>query len=101
MSGIEFKVGYYEWHIYLNGELFYTFLGDDDVLLNGIYSIEHPEDYYEDERFASLEEIVDWFIDDMQRILEEDDKEPLEEKYIPELKKQMIEQWGWHFGVTV
>lgn len=96
---IEFKAGYYEWNIYLDGELFYTFVDSGNQLGDDMWSIEHPEEYEEDYRYNSLEELVEAYIDDMQDFLREEDKQPLEEKYVPELKIKMIKAWRNHFGI--
>ena len=87
MNELEFRAGYYEWNVFVNGDCFYTF-GD------GI-----SEDILEDTTYEDLEGIVDFYIDGMQNDLKDDDKEPLEEKYIPELRKQMLDRWSYHFGI--
>lgn len=87
MDKLEFKAGYYEWNVFVNDNCFYTF-GD------GI-----SENINENTTYEDLEGIVDFYIDGMQMELKEDDKESLEEKYIPELKKQMLEKWSYYFGI--
>ena len=88
MNELEFRAGYYEWNIFINDDCFYTF--DDGI----------SENILEDTTYEDLESIVDFYIDGMQNDLRDDDKEPLEEKYILELKKQMLEQWSRHFGIN-
>ena len=87
MNKLEFKAGYYEWNIFINDDCFFTF--DCDI----------GEDIDENTTYEYLKFIVDNCIDAMQLELKENDKEPLEEKYIPELKKQMLEMWSYHFGI--
>ena len=87
MNNVRFRAGYYEWNVFVDDDCFYTF-GD------GI-----SEEIHEDTTYEDLQGIVDFYVDAMQTELKEDDKEQLEEKYILELKKQMLEQWGYHFGV--
>lgn len=88
MDELMFRAGYYEWNVFVNDDYFYTF--GNDV----------SEDINDSTTYEDLEGIVDFYIDGMQEELKEDDKEPLEEKYIPELKKQMLEQWSHHFGIN-
>ena len=88
MDELLFRAGYYEWNIFINDDCFYTF--DDGI----------SENILEDTTYEDLESIVDFYIDGMQNDLRDDDKEPLEEKYILELKKQMLEQWSRHFGIN-
>ncbi len=85
MLNVEFKAGYYEWNVFINGEYFYTF--GDSV----------DEDIYED---TDIELVVEDYIDLMQMDLYDNDREPLDEKYIPELKKQMMEVWGCYYGIS-
>lgn len=87
MNKIEFRAGYYEWNVFINGDCFYTF-GD---------SI--SEDINEDTTYEDLENIIDFYIDGMQEELKEDDKEPLKEKYVDILKLQMLDAWSYHFGI--
>ena len=88
MDELMFRAGYYEWNVFVNDDCFYTFG-------NGI-----SEDINDSTTYEDLESIVDFYIDGMQEELKEDDKEPLEEKYILELKQQMLEQWSHHFGIN-
>ena len=87
MKEVLFRAGYYEWNVFVGDDYFYTF-GD------GI-----SEEIHEDTTYEDLQGIVDFYVDGMQMELEEDDKEPLEEKYIPELKRQMVKIWSYHFGI--
>lgn len=87
MNKIAFRAGYYEWNVFVNDDCFYTFS-------NGI-----SEEIHEDTTYEDLQDIVDFYVDAMQMELKEYDKEQLEEKYIPELKRQMIEMWSNHFGI--
>ena len=87
MKNVLFRAGYYEWNVFL----------DDDC----IYSFDHniSEDFTEDTTYAELEDLVNDCIYCMQEDLKDKGSEQLEEKYIPELKKQMLEKWGYHFGI--
>ena len=87
MSKVLFRAGYHEWNVFVDDDYFYTF-GD------GI-----SEEIHEDTTYEDLQVIVDFYVDAMQTELKEDDKEQLEEKYIPELKTQMLEQWSYRFGI--
>lgn len=88
VNELMFRAGYYEWNVFINDDCFYTF-GD---------SI--SEDINDSTTYEDLESIIDFYIYGMQNDLKDDDKELLEEKYIPELKKQMLKQWGSHFGIN-
>lgn len=87
MEQIGFKPGYYEWLVYLNGEFFYSFSDDisDDIPIDASYS--------------DLESIVEDYITLMQFHLWEDGKDELDPKYIPELKRQILDEWAYHFGI--
>lgn len=87
MDKLEFKAGYYEWNVFINDDCFYTFG-------NGI-----SENINEDTTYEDLESIINFYIDGMQMELREDDKEPLEEKYVDILKLQMLDAWSYHFGI--
>lgn len=88
MSKVEFRVGYYEWNIYINGKHFYTF--NDGI----------GEDIHEDTTYSDLEIIIEEYINLMNLDLQTSDKEMLEDEELEaELKKQMIEQWSYHFGI--
>lgn len=87
MNNVRFRAGYYEWNVFINDNCIYTF-GD------GI-----SEEIHEDTTYDDLQGIVDFYVDAMQMELKEDDKEQLKEKYIPELKIQMVEMWSNHFGI--
>lgn len=86
MSKVLFRAGYYEWNVFIGDDCIYSF---GDV----------GEDITEDTTYTELEYFVDDCIYCMQEDLEDKGREQLEEKYIPELKKQMLEQWGYHFGI--
>ena len=87
MNKLLFRAGYHEWNIFINDDCFYTF--GDDI----------SEDILEDTTYEDLEFIVDDCIDAMQLDLKDNDRELLEEEYIPELKKQMLGKWSYHFGI--
>ena len=87
MDKLEFKAGYHEWNIFVNGDYFYTFG-------SGI-----SDDINDDTTYEDLKGIIDFYIDGMQEELKEDDKEPLEEKYVDILKLQMLDAWSYHFGI--
>ena len=88
MSRVEFKAGYYEWNIFIDGEYFYTF-GD------GV-----GEDIPYDATYADLENIVEDYIDYMNMDLQTNEKDMLDESLRAELKEQMVALWGYHYGVT-
>lgn len=83
---IAFEAGYYEWNVFLNGKIFYSF--DVDA-----------EDF-NDLNTDSLKDFVSDCIETMQEALKEEGKPQLEEKYIYELKGQMVEKWGYHFEIN-
>lgn len=88
MSRVEFLAGYYEWNVYIDGEYFYTF-GDgisDDVTACTTYS--------------ELENIVDDYIDFMNLALINDEKEPFPNELKNELKKKMIGQFVYQYGIS-
>lgn len=89
MSKVEFMAGYYEWNIYIDNKHFYTF-GD------GI-----GEYIQEDTTYSDLESIAEEYIDMMNIDLQTNDKEMLEDEEIKaELKKQMVDKWSYHFGIS-
>ena len=87
MDELMFRAGYYEWNVFVNDDCFYTFG-------HGI-----SEDINDSTTYEDLESIVDFYIDGMQNDLKDNNKELLEERHIPELKKQMLKQWSYHFGI--
>lgn len=84
-NNIEFKAGYYEWNIFLNGKQFFSFGASID------------EEIGESTSTEELKEKIDICIEAMQEWLKENNKEPLDEKYIPELKMKMLMVWSYHF----
>lgn len=88
MKNIQFRPGYYEWNVYLDDECIYTFGSDfDEVITN-------------DTTCDDLKCIVDDHIYCMQEELLDNDKTPLDDKYIPVLKQQMLKQWSYHFNIA-
>lgn len=84
-NNIEFKAGYYEWNVFLKGEHFYSFGTSID------------EQIEENTSYDELENIIEEHIECMQEDLIEHNKEPLDEKYIQELKEKMLFVWSWHY----
>ena len=84
-SNIEFKAGYYEWNVFLNEKHFFAFGASID------------EEIGESTCVEELKVKIDICIEAMQEWLEENDKEPLDEKYIPELRAKMLSVWSYHF----
>ncbi len=84
-SNIEFKAGYYEWNVFLNGEHFYSFGTGID------------EDVNDNTTYEQMESLVDDYIEAMQEEMRDNDKEALEERYIPELKEKMLQLWSYHY----
>lgn len=92
---IEFKVGYYEWNVFVNGKYFYTFNSD---------SVSESVPF--DANLADLENIVEDYINYMQLDLgikndEDENIKPLKNSSIPMLKKLMVNMWAIHFGITI
>lgn len=86
---VEFKAGYYEWNIFIDGEYFYTF-GD------GI-----EEDIHGDTTYSELESIVESCMECMDIALMNDEKEAFPNELRAELKEQMMAVWAYHYGITV
>ena len=86
MNDIRFRAGYYEWNVFIGENWIYSF---NDV----------SEDITEDMHIQELGYLVDDLINHMQEELEDEGKEQLEEKYILELKRQMIEMWSYHYDI--
>lgn len=88
MNRVEFKAGYYEWNVFINGEYFYTF--GDDVSENIPYPC----------TLDDLENVVEDYINYMDIALMNDEKEPFPNELRAELKEKMIDVWAYHYGIT-
>ena len=88
MNRIEFKAGYYEWNIFIDGDYFYTFGADIS------------EEFHEDITCAELENIVEDCIDCMNIDLQTNEKDMLDESLRAELKEQMVAVWSYHYGIA-
>ena len=82
MKQINFKPGYHEWNVFVNDKVFYSFGDGIGEMINDNTS------------FLDFEYIVDEYIEAMQEELEENEREILEEKYLPELKTKMLDAWS-------
>ena len=87
MRKIEVKPGYYEWNAYANGELLYSFGGEnlvDDVL-----------------RYKGLEDVADVYIEALQDEIKDGSVHiDLTPEEFLELKEQLVMAWAQHFGVS-
>lgn len=113
MRKIEVKPGYYEWEIYVNDKLYYSiddqFLADD-ILAYGFADDANPDDI-SDVTYEGLEEVADMYIVPMQdeiqdRIENHSDENDgytffnLTSEEINELRRQLVQVWAQHFGVS-
>ena len=87
----EFRAGYYEWNLYIKGELFYTF---GDIFTDEIYSneFEYEKDLTEYER---CERAVDYAVDCMTEEVPTT-FEPSEREII---RHSMIDALCLHYGI--
>ena len=88
MNRVEFKAGYYEWNVFVDGEHFYTF--GDDISENIPYPCTLDE----------LENVVEDYIECMNIALMNDEKEAFPNELRIELKEKMMAVWACHYGVT-
>lgn len=88
MNRVEFRAGYYEWNVVVDGEHFYTF--GDDVSENIPYPCTLDE----------LENVVEDYINCIDIALMNDEKEPFPNELRAELKEKMMAVWAYHYGIT-
>lgn len=79
---IDFKPGYYEWLVFLNGKCVHSF---------GDLSEDIAEGY-------TVEEIVDTSVDVWEMNLEENQVYPFTEKETEELKNMMIKELNYYYA---
>lgn len=87
----EFKAGYYEWDLYINGELFYTI---GDIFTDEIYSNEfsHEKDLTEYERCEiAVDNAIDYMIEELPTTFETKEAEII--------RQSMIDTLCRHYGI--
>lgn len=89
LKGITFSAGYHEWNVFKGDECIYTFDG-------GI-----SEEFGEGTTYEELITYIDMCIEAMYEHWKAEEKELLDEIYIPELKRQMAEEWSSYFDISM